>query len=467
MSSAGEEACKRQRRQLSSVEKDEIRKKLKTDSKKQEMTKIVQEWNTDHPSKPINIGHVTRLRSELPGIADGDAFWKSVNETVTEKLGEKDAKAMWVPVKPCDLPLLDPRKIPWMEHEDITFDFHNSKYSRPDSDDQPSSFKKRDKILRKDFRDFYERTGMVYAPFEGFVGREGRKILHDRDVNNWKPSTTDGMWKVAGDTICKDGQKFHRKLGGVFQAPEKRGGRFNPNMESLMEHYNVHQKDTLSSFEKSLVDILTTCEILYCAVGGLLMTCERKDTTRQQVSIQLDLHPSQMSFLSHVTSTDKDDKKVQMEHMDDSEPGAGALWGLVDGQYGVVVKHSYEMNLELAKIYKFREHVMVHKPRDWTKEAFWNLVANVHLEKMGFADKKRPTPVKIRLEVGKLLFFNFMVVHAGMPYAKVSLRGHMYWAKIAGRCGHSASKGTTMLWNSAHPFYPGWRLIEAQRGDFV
>ena len=94
MSSAGKEACKRQRMQLSSVEKDEIRKKLKTDSKKQEMTKIVQEWNTDHPSKPINIGHVTRLRSELPGIADGDAFWKSVNETVTKKLAENDANAM-------------------------------------------------------------------------------------------------------------------------------------------------------------------------------------------------------------------------------------------------------------------------------------------------------------------------------------------------------------------------------------
>ena len=58
---------------------------------------------------------------------------------------------------------------------------------------------------------------------------------------------------------------------------------------------------------------------------------------------------------------------------------------------------------------------MSNKPEGWSDEAFWNLVAAVHLKNMGFADEKRLTPVKIPLEVGKLLLFDFKVLHSGMP----------------------------------------------------
>ncbi len=56
------------------------------------------------------------------------------------------------------------------------------------------------------------------------------------------------------------------------------------------------------------------------------------------------------------------------------------------------------------------------KPAGWTKEAFWNLVAGIHLENKGFKDTKRQTPVKISLKVGDLLLMDMKVIHAGMPF---------------------------------------------------
>jgi hypothetical protein len=51
------------------------------------------------------------------------------------------------------------------------------------------------------------------------------------------------------------------------------------------------------------------------------------------------------------------------------------------------------MNMELEMIDKFRDNVMEKKSAGWSDEAFWNLVAFVHLEKSGFATERCPTPV--------------------------------------------------------------------------
>ena len=161
---------------------------------------------------------------------------------------------------------------------------------------------------------------------------------------------------------------------------------------------------------------------------------------------------------------------VQLEHMDDGRcNGAGGLWGLVEGQYFVVWLFSYEMNLELESIWKFRDSVVSKKPEGWSDEAFWNLVAAVHLKNMGFADEKRPTPVKIPLDVGKLLLFDFKVLHAGMPSVgdSASMRGHMYWAQNDSRRGQNVSGHTFFVWDTTKAFYPGWRFITDTRNAFL
>lgn len=167
--------------------------------------------------------------------------------------------------------------------------------------------------------------------------------------------------------------------------------------------------------------------------------------------------------------------------------------------------YSYEMNLELEIINEFRPYVMTkvmllperhaaaadapwQKPEGWTDEdAFWNLVACVHLENCKYTAEYRPVPVKIPLRMGEFLLMDFMNVHAGMPFVQgqKSLRGHVYWAQVAGRCalhssacalissdvwvsrqGDSAKDHTTPVWATYHPYYPGWKIISEQRRHF-
>jgi hypothetical protein len=63
---------------------------------------------------------------------------------------------------------------------------------------------------------------------------------------------------------------------------------------------------------------------------------------------------------------------------------------------------------------------------------------------------------------------DFMTVHTGMPFVpgQRSLRGHLYWAQVAGRDGELASDHTTSLWDTYHSFYPCWRVIAEHRRAF-
>ena len=70
--------------------------------------------------------------------------------------------------------------------------------------------------------------------------------------------------------------------------------------------------------------------------------------------------------------------------------------------------------------------------------------------------------------MGDLLLMDFLVIHSGMPFVKESesLRGHLYWAQVAGRDGEKASDQTTFVWSTMHKLYPGWRFISEERKQF-
>jgi hypothetical protein len=205
------------------------------------------------------------------------------------------------------------------------------------------------------------------------------------------------------------------------------------------------------------------CEGLYRSVDQLLPTQSRRDSKRKAYAIMSEMDSSWFSLL-----TAKSKKtKVQREHLDDDKPGVAAFWGLFERQYIIVWLWSYEMNLELESIYEFYDFVVSKKPAGWTAEAFWNLVAGIHLESKGFKDAKRPTPVKIPLKVGDLLLMDMKVLHAGMPFTTAkNLRGHLYWAQVAGRNAERSQEYVSFLWETDHMFYPAWRFICEDRVRF-
>ena len=462
--------------QLSAAEKTEIRIFLKRGSSQTEMDRVVFDWNEKYPDRKIDSGHVKRLRDELPAFEDADAFWQSVEAEVYSKTRQVNAKDEWE-LKPekGSIPVLDAGKIPDISEEELkkfNFDFQNAKYNRPD---ESGSFAGSDKRLRNDFRDFMEKQGMIYGSFSDFLGRVERERL-DLDGIKWDPSGTSGPWSVAREAIRKDGDTFYRELGGLVSGPDERDRRINPSLEFLLKYYadgdkkiKTGVKDSdIKELRASLQNILATGEGLFRAVGGLLMTADRSDSRRLPLSLQQNLHSSHMSFLSCLPDKGGIQTRLQLEHLDDWAAGASALWGLVKGQYVVVWMYSFDANREVRSITRFREEVVRHKPEEWSDDAFWNLVAYVHLQNTGFtSEKRRPTPVKIHLEVGKLLLFDFMVIHSGMPYVTdaESLRGHMYWAQFADRQGVYAHLNTVYPW--LHDFVPCWKLIKETRQNFI
>jgi hypothetical protein len=52
--------------------------------------------------------------------------------------------------------------------------------------------------------------------------------------------------------------------------------------------------------------------------------------------------------------------------------------------------------------------------------------------------------------MGNLLLMGFLVVHSGIPFVEGSafLRGHLYWAQVAGQDGDKASDHTTFVWST-------------------
>jgi len=469
---------RKRRFDMSREEKACMASQMKRNSTDEHLKKLLDEWNRDPQNivrdRQIQLKALRNIRNGLPRFADAGDFWNSVKEDVTAEMEKEGASVRWEPFKGSKeekIDHLDAEKIPIITEAQLRtlhFDFEQEKFHRPDSEGR---FDASDASLRHEFRNHFETKGLVYAGIKDFMSRDDKKYIDD-NIENWEPSCATGPWDVVAEAIRKDGPQIRKVLGGVISDhTEFRDGRFNPDMEFLLARFPEGPVNV------ALRNVMDVGEALYRSVGLLMMTDSRTNSRRSKYSFNQDMHTTGMSFLSCLPVRRGRQVRlpngaiVQLEHIDDHMIGAGALWGLVAGQYVIVWLYSYEMNVELERIHKFRGDVMEKKPADWTEEAFWNLVASVHLEKSGFTTERCPTPVKIPLEVGKLLLFDFKVIHSGMPSmpdeGAASMRGHMYWAQTASRRGYHASKYTRWPWDTSHEFFPGWDFIAKTRSRFV
>ena len=460
------------RSQLSRSEKEEVAKKIRFDSGREEILQIMTDWNFTH-QKQIDSRQLERIRSQLPKFASPEQFWESVKEKVLSEVTKVggDSPTGWEKLEG-DSNRLDATKVPTMTEvqlETISFNFGKERYHRADAQ---GKYDASEKAFRNDFRNHLDAHGLVYGDFSDFITRDHKSSL-DQGGDNWAPSCPTGPWPVVVTAICRDGVQIHKDLGGVISDDkEERDGRINPGIPYLLNRFEKHQDETAMAATKR---VLQVGEGLYSSVARSLMLKirERADSTRRTVDIEPNMHSSAMSLLSCLGNLKVQRKMVktlvQLEHLDDDLAGYGGLWGLVNGQYVIVWLNSYEMNRELVAIFDFWDFVMSKKPENWSNEAFWNLVACSHLENTGFTGQRRPTPVKIPLVVGKLLLFDFMVMHAGMPFEPntESMRGHIYWAQVSGRAGIEALSRTFWPWQNHTPFYPGWRFIADTRRQFL
>jgi len=460
---------RKKRFDMSQEEKQHMASQMKRSSTDEHLKKLLNEWNCDpenRENRQIDLKALRNIRNGLPRFADAGEFWDSVKENVTTETEKEGASVQWKPFQGSiddSVPHLDAAKIPIItdaQLQRIRFDFGQEKFRRADAAGKSHAA---EAILRHEFRNHYEAHGLVYADFKGFMSRDEKEYL-DMNIENWDPSCASGPWEVVAQAIRKHGQKIRNTLGGVISDHTGlRDGRINPSMEYLLKRFPT------GSINDALKKVLDVGECLYRAAGRLFMTDSLKNSKRIKLAFNQDTHTTGLSFLSCLPQTDeRKGTLVQLEHVDDDMKGAGALWGLVAGQYVIVWLYSYEMNMELEMIAKFRDNVMEKKPAGWSDEAFWNLVAFVHLEKSGFATERCPTPVKIPLEVGKVLLFDFKVIHSGMPSSgPESMRGHMYWAQTASRGGEHATNHTIWPWDIRQEFYPGWSFITKTRSQFV
>ena len=465
--------ARKKRADFTREEKEDFAKKMKRTSTNEDLNILVREWNIDpeHKDRNIRLASLQNIRDSLPQIRNGEQFWASVEAEVMAKV--QAAGTNTHSHEPFHgtavIKHLNVDKIPEISQEQLqslVFDFSKPIYHR---EDLQGTYVSSNKRLHSDFRDHWDGKGLVYGPFEDIMSRDEKQLLEGK---TWVPARDRGPWPVVARAIAEKGIEIHKALGATFSDHTDVGdGRINPSLEYLLKLFPASQPP--DSVNASLMDVLNVGQALYRSVGDLLMTDAREDSKRQKYAFNQGMQPSEQTFLSCLPKSAKQIKRhtiVQLEHMDDGlHNGAGGLWGLVERQYVVVWLFSYEMNLELESIWQFRDSVMSNTPADWSEDAFWNLVAAVHLRNMGFAGDKRPTPVKIPLDVGKLLLFDFKVLHAGMPSVgdSASMRGHMYWAQNDSRRGQNVSDHTFFVWETTKAFYPGWRFIADTRNAFL
>ena len=464
---------RKKRMQLKADEREILIKRIKIDRSENNLLSVTEEWNRDNPHRRIDVTHLRRLSTTIPKISSREEFWETVCENVAAEVAKSGACERYEPpaggidysgyatqaLNPDKVPLISPAQL-----KSLCFDATLEKYNNPDAD---GSLNSSTKLLKNDFRDHFQSHGIAYGRFSTFVNKEDKAEL-DSAVGQgvWEPSDTGGPWKTVGDQVRTNTvfQKYFRtKHQTTFSDHRKADDRINPKFDALNDYF---LKRSMAAAHKSLLEVLLVCEALYRTVADWLPTmrsCDRTSSRRRLYPIAPEMISSWFSMLTCISGK----TGLQREHMDDVETGVAALWGLAKGQYIVVWLWSFEMNLEQEFILEFYEFVMSKKPHGWSDEAFWNLVAGVHLENNGFGSEKRPSPVKIPLEVGHVLLIDFMVVHSGMPFADPNLRGHLYWPKVSGRGGSSASDLTLFPWDSStHFLYPCWRFLAEHRRQY-
>lgn len=449
----------KKRVQLTHAEKDTFLAELVKDPSRERMHALIKDWNLLHEDRPLILTHLLRLSKQLeskqnPLAETADNFWSTIKDTVEAEIAKSSCGADWRPATDWTDRMgnkthkVDTDKIPFISEADLEalrFPFDLPKYNQKGT---PAEVAMSTKLLRHDFRSHLQSKGMVLGAFKHFAGSEEKAT----------PSA-DGPWKIVGDVV-----RTHKTLHSIMKHEGTTfgdTGRINPSHDAVKQYLAKHHP--LHKALPALGQVLDASEAVYRHVADLMPTWGRADTKwRRLYAINPEMSSSWLSFLTCLDES----AEVQLDHMDDHARGAAALWGLVKDQYLVVWLNSYQMNAELEWLHeRHYAFAMTKKPAGWPAENFWNLVANTHLRAIG---TKAPTPVKVPLPVGDLLLFDFLVVHAGMPGVRgaPSLRGHLYWAQIAGRDGERASEQTCFPWSTYHPFYPAWRVLAEDRRRF-
>lgn len=352
------EVKKRKRVQLSAEEKRCFVEKIKADSSDENINSLVDEWNAEHKERRIDVFHLRRL--PVPKFSAEDDFYASVATKLAIELANPVAKTSYEPrINGVDYmdrmtKRIDPDKVPDIDEstlESLRFPFENVAYNRSETEAQREASLKR---LRHDFREHFNTKGLVLGRFEDFINPADRSEL-DRlcGPSAWIPSGVSGPWKVVGDAILKNKRILNSvKQTAVFSEQGEKEDRINPKHVTLKP---LFLKYASVSDQAALSAVLRISETAYSGVADLLPTDARKNSSRRKYAINHDMDPMYLSFLSCLSVR----TKVQREHMDDHERGVAGLWGLVDEeQYLIFWKHSYEMNLELEKIYEFRDFVI-------------------------------------------------------------------------------------------------------------
>ena len=110
----------------------------------------MEEWNTEHPERLINLEHLQRIRDTIPDISTGEEFWESVKPEVERRLGLATATGEEYEIKSKTdrdgrvTKVLDAKKVPFATDDQLAslkFNFQLDNYSRPGRDGRaPRSF---------------------------------------------------------------------------------------------------------------------------------------------------------------------------------------------------------------------------------------------------------------------------------------------------------------------------------------
>jgi hypothetical protein len=353
-------------------EKRQMIEEIKCHGLDEDLRLLTEKWNSEHDhSHQIDIKHLIRLKKIIPQFSKPAEFWGTVEKQVDDEVKLPDAHSKYMhPVGGLDYngyqtKLLDEKKVGWISKEELDaliFDFKQDDKQDDLTKEQRDNLKRTQK---SHFRDHIYKRGMAYGPFGSFINPDEKEILNSRvgSMDKWIPSNQHGIWKSVGDAVQGKEFKAHYLKHGkaTFSDDGKAEDRINPNHSALKDYFAVR---SMKAVTRALAAVLVVCESLYRSVERLLPTEDRADSRRRQYAVMPELISDSFSLLTCVSNK----TKVQREHMDDTEVGASALWGMVKDQYVIVWMNSYEMNLEIERIAEFHDFIVAKKPTDWRDE---------------------------------------------------------------------------------------------------
>ena len=89
---------KKRRVQLNTAEKEEFIRKIQIDSSNDNLQSLADDWNAQHPERPLKSAALKRLRkTSASQNADADRFWETVQAYVERELATADALRNYQP----------------------------------------------------------------------------------------------------------------------------------------------------------------------------------------------------------------------------------------------------------------------------------------------------------------------------------------------------------------------------------